>query len=138
MEQKTIYLDNAATTKTDPAVVEAMIPYFTETYAVASSQFSHTPGILAREALDRAREISGIPFVITSGYRCISHNYKIGGVSESAHLSGYAVDISVIDSEDRLAVLLSLFQCGFKRIGISKTFIHADIDPTKPKCIWLY
>ncbi len=59
MEQKTIYLDNAATTKTDPAVVEAMIPYFTETYAVASSQFSHTPGILAREALDRAREIIG-------------------------------------------------------------------------------
>ncbi|RLJ04683.1 MAG: peptidase M15 [Candidatus Aenigmatarchaeota archaeon] len=88
--------------------------------------------------LDRAREISGIPFVITSGFRCASHNSKIGGVSDSAHLTGYAVDISVIDSEDRLAVLFSLFQCGFKRIGISKFFIHADIDPTKPKCIWLY
>ncbi len=51
-----IYLDNAATTRTDPRVVEAMLPYFTDTYAVASSQFSHTPGILAKEALDRARE----------------------------------------------------------------------------------
>ncbi len=57
MEQKRIYLDNAATTRTDPEVVEAMEPYFTETYAVASSQFSHMPGILAREGLDGAREV---------------------------------------------------------------------------------
>ena len=57
MNNQPIYLDNAATTKTDPAVVKAMLPYFTETYAVASSQFSHTPGILAREGLDHARKI---------------------------------------------------------------------------------
>jgi cysteine desulfurase len=57
MEQKRIYLDNAATTRTDPEVVKAMMPYFTETYAVASSQFSHTPGIQAREGLDNVREI---------------------------------------------------------------------------------
>ncbi|MBN1895316.1 cysteine desulfurase [bacterium] len=52
-----IYLDNAAASRTDPEVVRAMLPYFDEIYAVASSQFSHTPGILAREALDRSREI---------------------------------------------------------------------------------
>jgi cysteine desulfurase len=56
VENPIIYLDNAATTRTDPKVVEAMLPYFTETYAVASSQFSHAHGILAKEALDRARE----------------------------------------------------------------------------------
>jgi cysteine desulfurase len=56
MENPSIYLDNAATTRTDPRVVEAMLPFFGETYAVASSQFSHTPGILAKEALDRSRE----------------------------------------------------------------------------------
>lgn len=57
MKQSKIYLDNAATTRTDPEVVKAMLPYFTETYAVASSQFSHTPGIMAREGLDNTRQI---------------------------------------------------------------------------------
>jgi cysteine desulfurase len=56
MTDNRIYMDNSATTQTDPRVVKAMLPFFTETYAVASSQFSHTPGILAREALDQARE----------------------------------------------------------------------------------
>ena len=56
MTENRIYMDNSATTRTDPRVVDAMLPFFTETYAVASSQFSHTPGILAREALDNARE----------------------------------------------------------------------------------
>ncbi len=57
MNHERIYLDNAATTRTAPEVVEAITPYFTETYAVASSQFSHMPGIQAREGLDRAREV---------------------------------------------------------------------------------
>lgn len=57
MAIRRIYLDNAASTQTDPEVVKAMLPFFTETYAVASSQFSHTPGIQAKEALDHAREV---------------------------------------------------------------------------------
>ncbi len=56
MEPDRIYMDNAATTRTAPEVVEAMLPYFTDRYAEASSQFSHTPGILAKEGLDQARE----------------------------------------------------------------------------------
>ena len=57
MEQKRIYLDNAATTRTDPEVVNVMSPYMTDIYAVASSEFSHTPGLEAREGLDKARDV---------------------------------------------------------------------------------
>lgn len=55
--QNKIYLDNNATTKVDEQVVEAMKEYFLEKYAVASSQFSHTPGILAKEGLDLSRHV---------------------------------------------------------------------------------
>ena len=57
MGEDRIYLDNAAATMADPEVIQAMMPYFSQTYAVASSEFSHTPGIHAREGLDAAREI---------------------------------------------------------------------------------
>jgi cysteine desulfurase len=50
-----IYLDNGATTRTDPQVVKSMLPYFTEKYGNASSL--HEFGRDAKEALERAREI---------------------------------------------------------------------------------
>ncbi len=50
-----VYLDNAATTRLDERVLEAMTPYYLETYAVATSQFGYSPGIEAKDALDDAR-----------------------------------------------------------------------------------
>jgi cysteine desulfurase len=49
-----VYLDHSATTPTDPRVVEAMLPYFTEMYGNSSS--AHYFGRQAESAIERARE----------------------------------------------------------------------------------
>ena len=88
--------------------------------------------------LDEARTIAGVPFKITSGYRSEAWNKRCGGRVGSSHLKGCAVDIAVNNSAHRSAVVQGLIKAGFTRIGIAKTFIHADADENKPNALWLY
>jgi cysteine desulfurase len=87
MQQRRVYFDNAAATRLDEAVLEAMKPYFFDTYAVATSEFAYTQGIEAREALDGARGtlarlLKAAPeeFIFTSG-STESSNFALKGVA---------------------------------------------------------
>lgn len=89
--------------------------------------------------LDAARKAYGKPMNINSGYRTKAHNEKVGGTCNSSHLKGLAADISCKNSSDRFILYDALRKVGFKRIGVSSTFIHIDIDKNKSQNVtWTY
>lgn len=89
------------------------------------------------DKLEYARKLANIPFVITSSARCVKHNKEVGGVETSAHTKGLAVDIAFKDSHQCFVIIDSLLRAGFKRIGINfaKSFIHCDVDTSKPQFV---
>ncbi len=108
-----IYLDNNATTRTDPRVVEAMLPYFTEIYGNAASRH-HSFGWQADRAVETAREqvasligAAAREIVFTSG-ATESDNLALKGVMAAApkgrnHLVTVATEHrAVLDSARRL------------------------------------
>lgn len=108
-----IYLDNHATTRVDPRVVAAMLPYFSEIYGNAAST-SHPFGWQAKEAIDAARATiaAGLgakdrEIVFTSG-ATESNNLAIRGVCERQNRRGnHLITVrtehkSVLDPIERL------------------------------------
>ena len=93
-----------------------------------------------------ARNLSGIPYIINSAARCRAKNTEVKGASKSAHVSdkeageyAFAFDVSALDSRTRFKILKAIFTVGFTRIGIAKTFIHFDDDPSLDQEVcWLY
>jgi uncharacterized protein YcbK (DUF882 family) len=89
------------------------------------------------DRLDYCRKRAGIPFSINSGFRCESHNLAVSGRENSAHLYGFAADISAETSREKYLIFEALMSNGFRRIGIYSSFIHCDTAEDKPQdVIW--
>ena len=89
--------------------------------------------------LKNAERYAGFTFVYNSAFRTAEHNRSVGGVVNSAHTTGMAVDIKVNSIKQRDLVVQAAKKAGFKRIGIATTFVHIDNDLSKPLyAVWGY
>src|SRR6266446_6092736 len=121
-----IYMDNNATTRTDPRVVEAMLPYFTEHFGNAGSR-NHAFGWEAEDAVEQAREQAGKligagakEIIFTSG-ATEGNNLALKGVAQMYKKKGNHIITAktehkaVIDPCKRL-----------ERDGFQVTFLEVD------------
>ncbi|UCH42450.1 MAG: cysteine desulfurase [Dehalococcoidales bacterium] len=137
MTDRSVYLDNAAVTRVDERVFEAMKPYFFDTYAVATSEFGYSQGIEAREALDDAREklaaylgAENEEFIFTSG-STESSNMAIKGVTLAlGQKKGKHIIVSKIEDFPVLHSAQALEKQGF---GVSYLDTDSDglVDPDR-------
>lgn len=123
-----IYLDHAATTPTDPQVVQAMLPYMTEIFGNPSS--IHGFGREARKALDESRAIIARELGVSDASQIIftaggseADNHAIKGTVEALKGKGNHIITSSIEHHAVLDACRSLEKQGF-----NVTYLPVDQD----------
>lgn len=123
-----IYLDNAACTRLDERVLEAMTPYFFDTYAVATSEFGYSMGIEAKEGLESSREgiasrlgANSEEIVFTSGDTESSNMALKGAAWALKEKKGKHIIVSQIEDFPVLNTAKALQKQGF-----DATFLNVD------------
>lgn len=113
-----IYLDYAATTPVDSKVLEAMTPYFSQTFGNPSSL--HGAGQVARQAVDKARRAmaeflgaSPREIIFTSG-GTESDNLALFGIAHAYRAMGNEILVSAIEHEAVLEPANALKKQNFK------------------------
>jgi cysteine desulfurase len=130
-----VYLDHAATTPLDPAVLEAMLPYFTERFGNASSVYRL--GREARRALDSARgQVAAVlhcppaDVVFTSG-GSEGDNAAIKGALFARGARGRHIVTSAIEHEAVLHTCQAL-----AAFGVETTYVPVDnLGRVRPEAV---
>ena len=125
-----IYLDNSTSTRMDEQVLEAMKPYFFDTYAVATSEFGYSMGIDAKEALEKSRgsiaskiAANWEEVIFTSG-STESSNTALKGVAWALkEKKGKHIIVSTIEDFPVLNTAKAL-----ERQGFSVTFLDVNAE----------
>ncbi len=114
-----IYMDNHATTQMDPRVLEAMLPYFSETFGNAASR-NHEFGWAAEQAVEQAREqiakligTTSKEIIFTSG-ATESDNLAIKGVAEMYREKGNHIITQATEHKAVLDTCKRLEKHGFR------------------------
>jgi len=125
-----IYLDNAACTRLDERVLEAMKPYFFDTYAVATSEFGYSMGIDAKEGLESSREsiasrlgASSEEIIFTSGDTESSNMALKGAAWALKEKKGRHIIVSKIEDFPVLNTAKALQKQGFE-----VTYLNVDAE----------
>lgn len=114
-----IYMDNHATTPMDPRVLEAMLPYFQESFGNAASR-SHEFGWTAEQGVDKGRaQVAALmnadprEIIFTSG-ATESDNLALKGVAEMYREKGNHIITSIIEHKAILDSAKRLEKWGFQ------------------------
>ena len=86
--------------------------------------------------LQTLRDRVGKSLTVNSGFRCKTHNARVGGEDNSMHTIGIAVDIAVPagmtpDELAKIAETIPAFRDG--GIGIYKSWVHLDVRKGKAR-----
>lgn len=128
-DETRIYLDHAATTPVDPAVVAAMLPYWTEIWGNPSSLYA--AGRAARAALDEARAAVAAVLrcapgevILTSG-GTEGDNLALKGVVQAALLAGRGRHLVTTAIEHHAILHTAAY---LERFGAEATYLPVDAE----------
>ena len=122
---KRIYMDYAATTPADPAVVKAMLPYFTESFGNPSSLYSY--GQENKQALDKARDtVAGAigaraDEIIFTGGGTEADNTALSGVARANKQKGNHIITTTVEHHAILETCAAL-----AKEGVETTYVPVD------------